>query len=171
MDAENETHLAYYKMKLKIEPSQIDRELMEHAPLYFDVSERYALAESRVAAAKEALARREAKIYQEAAAAPEGGKRPSEASLQHAVLLHPRRQAVWDAYQEAVFVAAQWRAMRDTFSSRSYALRDLCALQLAGHYQTQTVRGAGQSSKTAASERNMESLREQRKSGRSPLDD
>lgn len=164
MDPRDELNIGFYEMRLRVDPNKIDRELIEHPELYFHVAEGAALANSRATAAKEMLSKCEARLYAEVVSIKEQAKeRATEAAIRNEILLHPERQEAFDALQAATLEAAKWAALRESFSSRGYMLRDLCQLTLSGYLSSQTVSGPATSAvKDVSAARAKEALEKKR---------
>lgn len=142
MDPVKELEIGMARMRLRIEPSEIDRELNEHPQRYFDVAEQAARAESIVASKKDLLERTEAKLFR--LVRKDCSSNP-EADAQ--VKGHPKRTKAFEDLQAAIEHAAQWRAMREAYSSRGYMLRDLCELTLSGWLAKSSVGSHGRDAK------------------------
>jgi len=136
----HEVSIAFFESKLRIDPGNIDREIIEHSERYFEVAEQAARASSRATAAKDVFAREEAELYRAIAMEKaEAGERVTEKALANEILCHPRRITAFEALQDAYRESATWDALRTAWSSRGYMLRDLAQLVLAGHTATRAV--------------------------------
>jgi len=123
------------KEKLFIEKNLLDDELINQPILYQEVAEEYAKAISRRDAANENVKRVDAELYKrirEIAAAE--GTKVTEAMIQSEILTHPEHIEAYDAYLECKKQADLWATLKDSFSQRSYAIRDLVELYTAGYY-------------------------------------
>lgn len=123
------------KEKLIIEKNLLDDELINQPILYQEVAEQYALAISRRDAANENVKRVDADLYKRIreAAAVEGTK-VTEAMIQSEILTHPEHIEAYDAYLECKKQADLWATLKDSYSQRSYAIRDLVELYTAGYF-------------------------------------
>ena len=155
-DVRNEISIALVKSRLQFDRHQLDRELVEQPARYFEVAEQAALAQSRAVAAKEDLAKTEARLYPDCAADLEKrGLKSTETAIRNALLLDIDRTAAFDVLQRATFEAAQWQALRESFMSRGYMLRDLCQLTVSGFLSSDSVRTSSVDVKADAAKANL----------------
>lgn len=123
------------KSALVIDKNLLDDELIKQPILYQEVAEQYAMAVSRRDAAHENVKRVDADLYKrirEAYAAE--GVKATEAMVQNEITNHPEHIEAYDAYLECKQQADLWSSVKESFGQRSYAIRDLVELYLAGYF-------------------------------------
>lgn len=139
---DSDPDLAVYRDRLRIDRNRLDEELQQQAALYAQVGERCALAASVRDDRRERLKRVDALLFLRIRdRLLESGDRFTEATLNSMVLTHAEHREAARLHAEAVHQCAQWEAMREAFQQRSYALKDLCQLFIAGYYTDTSVRG------------------------------
>jgi len=120
---------------LKIDPDALDEALINQPMFFYQVGHQHAMAISIRDAAKQDLDKTDADLglivrhHLE-----EAGGKVTESLVASKVLLHERHTAAVEAYLTAKNNAEVWGAAKDATMQRSYVLKDLAALYVAGYY-------------------------------------
>lgn len=125
-----------------IDKHNLDEAWVEQPDIFWRVSDQLARARNNREKAK--LARDQvittvgAQMREDAEAAVEkaGKGRVSETALSRDIELDDRVQQARADYQRHVYTVDRWEALKESFSQRSYALKDLTGLHIANYYQT-----------------------------------
>lgn len=126
---------------LKIDKNALDEELVQSPELLFRVSDAYIEAIDLRDALKNDLAVAEAeadkKIRHDADVAEE---KITEGAIKARVLTHKDRVKAYTAYLDAKLAADRLGALKEAFTLRGYAIRELCQLFTSNYYQERSVR-------------------------------
>lgn len=130
---------------LGIDRDALDDALIEQPQRFGDVCDAYAYAISRRDEAEDALKRMEARLAlslraEHEAGDKEGGK-PTETAYKAMVQKHPKRKGAFLAYIKAAEDAERWKGLKEAYSMRSHALKDLANLYTAGYFTVSAARG------------------------------
>lgn len=129
-----------FKRYLTIDKNALDHEVMQHPELLFRVSEAYIDAVAMRDAKKEMLAMTDAHVDAEVREEL-AGEKVTEAIVKNQVQINPRHVEAWGAYAEAKLQADVLGALRDSFSTRGFMLRDLVQLHVSGYWENTSVTG------------------------------
>lgn len=156
---------AFTAEKLRIDRDDLDTEIMEQPQLFCGVARRYAIALSQRDAAKEAVGVARAAAYyvvrQQIEAA---GIKATEAAIAVQIESNKEYRAAMDQYGLLKLAADQLLAEKEAWQQRSYALKDLAALWIAGYCGVSSVKGkASQSLREIEHQENRNQLARQRK--------
>lgn len=146
-----------YERALRIDRNDLDTELVQQPDMYYRISREMAMSISRRDAAKLERDRTEAEVdlsLRHSHAADE--KKPMESFYRNKVLLDTDFIDSQDKYIEACGTADRWQALKDAFSQRAYALKDLVSLYQTGYFTNSSASGE----RTAARDRLAEGGRE-----------
>src|ERR1035437_8985262 len=132
-----------YKRALKIDKDALDEALMRQPQLFDDVAQEHAEAISERDALKEAVDVAKARAELSVRLKLEKlGEKVTEPLVKTRTELHPDyRQAVKD-YLQAKKASDILQAHKEAFQQRSYVLKDLAALYVAGYFSVNSVKGA-----------------------------
>jgi hypothetical protein len=149
---------------LVIDPNNLDEMLMGHPMLFWAVSEQYVLAASIRDEAKEAIdvidAEMNADIRKEI---EDDGEKVTEKLVASYVLVNPLHQTAVQKHRDAKTEADLWHALKESFSSRNYMLREMASLLVSNYYSVDSVRDGADYQHTK------QEMSEQRKRKRSKL--
>jgi hypothetical protein len=125
MDASEET-LNELADKIKIDPDSLDTEFINQTNWYYHAATGYAMAVSLRDQAKSDLDTTEAELY----LSFRNGTRdkPTEAQLKAMVEADDVRREYLALYTQAKQLADRWLALRDSFTQKGHALRELAEL-------------------------------------------
>lgn len=139
---DNSSRREEFKDYLKINPDELDEELIRQPGIFGTVAEEAVLAGAVRDKAKEALATVDAELNVELRKKLEKTeeRKPSEAMIANAVLLDKRHAEAQDNYLNAKREADLWFNLKEAFNMRSYMLRDLAGLQVNEAYSSTSVR-------------------------------
>lgn len=150
-----------YKNLLYVDTSVLDEELVRQPVLYQQVSEQTVLLESQRDAAYEKIKQIDAElniVLREELTA--SGAKVTEAVVSSAVQSHPNHISAHEKYIELRTKASLFATLRDSFSQRSYMLRDLTTLHVSGYAMSSSISGTIKDSKEAAYEKNKRAIGE-----------
>ena len=138
---QNHHHYDTLRKQLVIDKHALDEEVANQAFLYQQVSEGAACAQERVDRLKDKLRRVEAEVQLETRRAYDAkGAKYTETGILSVVQSDPDRTAVAEELTTISRELAQWQAMKDSFTQRSFMIRELAQLLVAGYYTANTVK-------------------------------
>lgn len=124
---------------LQIDKNALDEELVRHPDLIFRVGEACAEAIAERDSLKEQLAVTDAEL--DAVVREElKDEKTTEAIVKNRIQVHPKHTAASDAYLNAKEKCDILAALREAFSAKGYALRELCQLYLANYYSQDSIK-------------------------------
>lgn len=139
MDA-SEKALAELSENIKIDQDDMDGEIISQPNDFYHASTGYAMAVSLRDKAKNDLEIAEAELYKmfrdEVSAR---GDRATEKLLEAMINSNEVRQEQFDKYLEAKLLADKWLALRDSFTQKGYALRELAELHKVNYFGDRTA--------------------------------
>ncbi len=130
------------KERLRIDKSQLDREVSEQPMLFFDVAEAYEEAVAERDGLKEALATIDAEL--DGAVRVKLEKRHdkyTEAMVKNGVQLDPKHEKAFQAYIDAKTRAGKLESMKEAFKQRNYMVRELASLFVASYFEQSSIQG------------------------------
>lgn len=155
-----------YRDLLVIDKNALDDELIQQPMRFFEISDLHTAAIATRDKAKEELMLKDAILQaKHRRQLEDAGERPTIQAIEERVIADPTHVKFRDAYIDAKTHADECYAMKESFQQRSYMLRELVALYIAGYYATSAMtnpkrKGAGES----AYEANKKRISETRKS-------
>jgi len=130
-----------FRNKLRIDREDLERCLVEHAQLFWQISEQSVLAAATRDAAKLAMeqlhAALDAEVRQDLAHREEG--KITEAQVSNAIKGKSEMADAQETLQDAKIEADQWSALKEAFYQRGYMLRELVQLELRNSSASQEV--------------------------------
>jgi hypothetical protein len=153
------------RASLRIDPDNLNEELVRQPELFCDVARRYALAVSERDAAKEQVSVARAKAYFVVREELESeGLKTTESAIGIQIELNKDYRSAMDRFQETKLAADQLAADKEAWQQRAYMLKDLAALYIAGYYGQSSVRGdASRAVQEADYQENRQRLARQRR--------
>ena len=155
--------VADLKKYLVIDKDALDEALVTQADIFYRISEQYSLAISRRDEAAEILKSVDADtgltIREEAAGE---GRKITEGLVASAVQNSREHKEATDYYFACKKEVDDWGNLRESFSQRAHALRELVQLYVSGYYAVSSVSGAS----TQATEDEHEKYLEARRAGK-----
>lgn len=156
--------LADLEKGLQIDKLELDSELVSQPHIFFTAGELMTDLVAKRDAAKEFLSQVDAELYfKEKERLVEEGEKFTEAAIKMAVEINARHIKATDDYLRAAQSAGKAQIMKESFSMRSYMLRELVQLHAANYYETSAVKGAAHRRDAARSSANDQKLREGRR--------
>lgn len=153
------------KKHLAINKYALDEELENQAVIYFEISENCAEALSYRDEAKQAVELVDAEVAD--AIRKDFARRDeklTEAKLSQEVLLSAKHVTAYQDYLDTKKNAELWMALKESFSQKGHALREMADLYVAGYFAGSDIRGEGKISKgDVAAERGRAALASGRK--------
>ncbi len=135
--------LDFYRDRLQIDRNALDDELASQSQLFWEVGEGYVLCTGKRDALKVEVSRLHSQLgLTERLALAEAGLKVTEASIEERVLTNADMIAVGNSYLTAKANADTWATMKESYTQRSYALKDLVALYIAGYFGDVTPKRA-----------------------------
>ncbi len=129
------------KGTLNIDKNALDEELVQSPELLFKVSDAYIAAIDIRDALKNDLAVAEAEADKAIRAnADKSGEKVTEGSIKARVLTHKDRVKAYNAFLDAKLAADRLGALKEAFTLRGYAIRELCQLFTSNYYQERSIR-------------------------------
>lgn len=126
---------------LQIDKNDLDSAWIEHPVLFDRVSTQLTLAISLRDGAKlelnDGIAEVDAQIRDELDV-----KKMTERAIEQEINLKPRIKRLRQEYNGLVFKADQWAALKESYQQRSYALKHIVELYVAGYFQSASSGGA-----------------------------
>lgn len=133
-----------YREWLKIDKDDLDEELIRQPELYAKVALAQVRAVSNRDALKEEEKRLNAELQKEVRARFEKEDiKYTEKSVEAEIRTDSRTGVMSERVLDAERSAAEWQALKEAYIQRSYVLKDLCGLCLAGYWADSAVRGTG----------------------------
>lgn len=127
---------------LAFDKHNLDAAILHHSELYFAVSEAYAQAASLRDEAKklmeESYARNSLRIREQAS---EEGKKLTEDLVKQLTLLDDDYKEDTTKYLKAKLDADLWGALKESYSSRGYMIKEIAELWKASYFATEAVKG------------------------------
>ena len=134
----------YYEGRLRINRNKLDDELSDQPQLFWEVSEAFADCVRVRDGFKAALAELWAQLSLDQRLAMDAeGLKVTEKAIDARVQTNPKRVVREHQYLEAKAQADWWGAMKEAFTQRSYALKDMVALYIAGYFGDVTPKRTG----------------------------
>lgn len=151
------------KDRLKIDTSRLDRELIEQAHLFHEAAEQHALAVSIRDAQHTKIKRMQSTLYVQIEQELSGSK-ATQLTITNKIESSEEIAAMREELLMLTLEADTWAALKEALNQRSYMLRDLCQLQLAGLGASATVY-ASPSAQQASVQGNREAMHRARTGG------
>jgi len=127
--------LAQFERALRIDRHALDDALEKQPDVFYRVANALALAISRRDLAKTRLQETEAEAEHEfRRSAARSGDKITEGEVKNAVRLDKGVQARQAKLHKLNTEVGQWGALKEAFTQRSYAIKDLSALYIASYY-------------------------------------
>lgn len=140
-----------YRQCLAINKHALDDEIMEQSDVFYRVSERVALSVSLRDSAKDELARARIKIELKLRKSVASGTgRVTDKEILAKVDGNKKVIALVDIYLQKRTDADLWFALKESFIQRSYMLRNLGSLYVAGYFVERIVQGKDKQSQDTA---------------------
>ena len=128
------------KEDLLINKLQLDKELVEQATKFYEVSEECAVASSLRDAAYDTVKTTDAQLYFDIRKElEESSTKATEAMVANLVLKHPDHKVAVAEHLAKKLKADELSAMKESFSQRSFMIRDLVSLFIAGYYTDSAI--------------------------------
>jgi len=140
MKIEDVKELDDFKKYLKIDEHALDKEVSRQPELFFEVAQRSAIKLGERDAAKLALEQAYA-VVSLGIREDNVGKKTTEGLIDQLTKSDDAYISYQDDYLTAKQLAESWDALKDAFSQRSFMLRELASLYIAGYFQTTSVKG------------------------------
>lgn len=120
---------------LRFDRNDLDTALMEQPDFFFRVAREFAVNESRRDAAKQWAEEIKAEADQVIRSDASGrGEKISETQVLNRVLLNRSYAKANDNYFDWKQLTAKWSALKEAYTQRSYALKDMVQLYATGYY-------------------------------------
>lgn len=129
-----------FRRYLLIDKNDLDTEVSRHASLFYEIGEAYTQAIAERDALKEMLATIDAQLDAMVREELEGEK-VTESMVKSRVQLHPNHATAFQAHLDAKLLADKLAALKESFHSRTYMLKELSALYLSGYFDRTSVQG------------------------------
>ncbi len=156
--------LKEFEDALRIDKYDLDTELLSQADLFYRVAQQYAEAVSDKDAQYEFLKETDAKLNLLIREQFDGaGKKITEAQINATVLSHDEHKAVFQEWLGSKEAADSIGHLKEAFIQRSYMLRDLAQLYIAGYFSEKSVSADDSTSKEAVYKRRKGRLAERRR--------
>lgn len=153
--------LIEFEQALIIDKHDLDTELLSQADLFYRVAQEYAEAVSIKDAQYEFLKETDAKLNLLIRKQFEGIK-ITEAQISASVLNHDEHKAVFQEWLGDKEKADKIGHLKEAFIQRSYMLRDLAQLYIAGYFSEKSISADNSTSKHAVYEKRKERMRKRR---------
>lgn len=128
--------------RLRIDKSQLDREVSEQPVLFYSAAEAYEDAVAERDTLKEALESVDAELDGVVRAKLDGKHdKITEAMVKSGIQLSPKHEKAFASFLEAKTRASKLEAMKDAFKQRGYMLRDLASLYVSSYFEQSSIRG------------------------------
>ncbi len=151
---------------LRIDEHDLDNECMAQPQRFNDAAQESARAASRRDEAKDVLKTVEAEVeFDIRKKAEASGEKLTEPAVKAKVQLSARRQVAFKAYLEASLDADKWEALKESFKDRSFMVRELAGLWLAGYYAKNSVEGVSKQRDDVEYEARKKALADKRRVG------
>lgn len=129
------------KEHLTIDKNALDDELEKQALVYFEICEASAHALSSRDELKQVMEVVDAEIADGIRTrAAKTGDKITEAKLSQEILLDDKHTEAYSAYLEAKKDADLWAALKESFSQKGFALRELAELYISGYFAGSGIR-------------------------------
>lgn len=128
------------KPYLKINRHALDEEFEGQPSLFHKIGEAHANAVARRDYLKEQIDKVDADLYKKYRKKIEkSGDRATDTAIKMAISLDPRHQKAFNRYLNAKWKSDRILALKESFHSRSYMLRDLAGLYVANYFERTSV--------------------------------
>lgn len=148
---------AFLQERLEINKDNLDRELVEQAELFHRAAHAHALAISRRDELKEEIRLLSADLALLVRRKLESKGKVTEGLVQNHLESTPDYQQARQQFSEASREAEILGALKEAYAQRSWMLRELCGIYVAGYFSTTSIRG--ESAKQVEEEANLERRR------------
>jgi hypothetical protein len=155
----SERKLGEFKASLLIDKNDLDNELEVQPQMYYMASEELAQAVSSRDAAKEDLARVDARLYDEIAKRDE---KLSDSKIRAQVSLHRDHVEAFEDYNAARSLADRWAGMVESWRQRGSMLRQLAELYVTNYYTTGSTTHTSRQASDIEAEKGRGALRDAR---------
>ncbi len=137
-------NLDFYRERLQIDRNALDDELAVQVQLFWEVSEKHVQEMGKRDSLKAEVGRFHSQLsLNERLVLTEAGMKVTEAAIESLVLSNEGMIKVGNSYLAAKVEADVWAAMKESYTQRSYALKDMVALYIAGYFGDVTPKRAG----------------------------
>lgn len=134
------TKASNLKSHLKIDKNNLDEAIQRQPLLYYEVAQKHALAVSQRDEKYDAVKVTDALLSLEIRERfNEEGVKATEALVTAKVLEHTEHSKVVTDHMRAKYIADELLALKESFSQRSYMLRELVELYVSGYYTSDSV--------------------------------
>lgn len=131
------------EQELLIDPDDLDQELTRHVENYYAVSKQYMVAVSKRDEAKKDFKEVSGELYFEVRGVlSDTESRVTEGMVEAQTVQETKYQKANNILIEAEKAVNDWSALKSAYESRSFALRDLVQLYIAGYFGTQPAGSA-----------------------------
>ncbi len=154
---------------LKIDKHDLDTELMSQADMFYRVAQEYAHITSVKDELYENIKQTDAKtniMLRESFA--DRGTKATESQINAAVLDHQDHKEAFHDWITSKEEADKLGSLKEAFMQRSYMLKDLAQLYIAGYWSDKTVSAEDTTSKEAVYKKRKSRLAERRRDARHP---
>lgn len=153
-----------YKSLLKIDKNALDDELLKQSERFYDVSNSLSLAVSLRDKAYEDLKLLEAELDIDVRRQFESeGRKSTEGLIRAEILSDTSRQSAVQHHLDTKTKVDQFTVLKESFQQRSYMLRELVQLYIAGYYMDNSVTGSKSAKENVDYETNRRRLSEARR--------
>lgn len=158
-----------FRDRVRIDRNNIDAAVEEQSQLFLEVSEEQVLAASRLAEAKDKLARTDAQIARKLRLdADKSKERITDSMVTAAIALDVDHHRGAEIVSEAKREADLWMALRDAYDHRRSMLRELVNLYQSGFYGSVGAAGPRNAVREALATTARQALDDQRRSRQRP---
>ena len=131
-----------FKKMLLIDRDSLDEAVMQHAHILMEISEEAANMGSIRDRKKEQVELLFSSLtLDERARASKDGARVTVDQVNAMVAMSPKYQKAIEEYQDINLVLSKWEALKSSYISRGYMLRELCGLHATGYFTSNSVKG------------------------------
>ena len=153
-----------FKGFLKIDRGDLDNEIVQHASLFFEVSEACVEAKAEADTLKEEVATIDAELASKHRIRLEKNGKATDAQVKSAVQQDPKHDKAHCAYIDAKELADKLSALQESFRQRGQMLRELAGLYVTQYFQKSSVSLDDMKNVRHAAQRDrMNDLREKRR--------
>ena len=148
---------------LLIDKHDLDTELLSQADLFYRVAQEYTKAVSIKDEAYELMKETDANLNLSIReAAEQAQEKITEAKISATVLSHDQHSQIFSKWLNAKEESDKLGHLKEAFIQRSYMLRDLAQLYIAGYYSEKSVSAENVTSKDAVYKKRKERMRRKR---------
>lgn len=127
--------LDFYRDRLQIDRNALDDELAVQAQLFWEVSEKHVQCMTERDELKAEVGRFHSQLgLNERVNLAEAGLKVTEVAIESRVLSNEDMIRVGNSYLSAKSESDTWFAMKEAFAQRSYVLKDMVSLYIAGYF-------------------------------------